>query len=83
MKQAWRIRRRNVTASLPHVDGRARETSEVAAAAAAAARERELGAAAAAIEGEGRVRGGEALYMCLLSCLGFACGARCFEMRGG
>jgi hypothetical protein len=82
MKQAWRIRRKGVTASLPHVDGRARETSEVAVAAAAAARERELGAAAAAIEGrEGREEA--KLFICLIRCLGFACEARCFEIRGG
>jgi hypothetical protein len=70
-----------VTASLPHVDGRGREISEMAS---AAERVRELGAAAAAaIEGMGWRRGGQVIYTCPLWCLGFACGARCFEIRGG
>jgi hypothetical protein len=52
--------------------------------ASAAERVRELGAAAAAaIEGMGWRRGGQVIYTCPLWCLGFACGARCFEIRGG
>jgi hypothetical protein len=75
-----KIHRESVTASLPHVDGRGREISEMAS---AAARVRELGAAAAAIEGMGWRLGGEVIYTCQLWCLGFACGARCFKIRGG